>query len=348
MTETVHRRHMVRAAGYTRTATGPDSWTGPDGTSVDDPRELARLHALAIPPAWTHVWVSPDPAQAVQATGVDSRGRTQYRYSDAAREFAANEKFEHVVAFAAALPELRDRVAGDIARAEPRGAVRPRQERSLAAVVRLLDRGLFRVGNERYTRDNHTYGLTTLRRSQLVVKGDEATFAFVGKEHRPHRITVTDREVTTVLRALARQERDPEDALFAYGRPPVWHHVDSAAVNAYLHAHTSAPATAKVFRTWGATVAAAAVSAGASVSGEAAGKRRADLRAYAAAAALLGDTVTVTRASYVHPRALEAGTSAEVRAALDRAATRAGTEDVREVFGDAELQAAVLRALAER
>jgi DNA topoisomerase-1 len=347
MAQAVHQRHMVRPAGFARTATRPDRWIGPDGTDVQDDGTLARLRALAIPPAWTHVWVSPDPEQAVQATGVDSRGRTQYRYSAAAREFAANEKFEHVVTFAAALPELRGLVAGDIARAEPRGATRPRPERSLAAIVRLLDRGLFRVGNERYARDNHTYGLTTLRRDQLVIKGDAATFAFVGKEHKPHRITVADPAVAAVLRALARQDRDAEDVLFAYGRAPAWHHLDSAAVNAYLHAHTAAPATAKVFRTWGATVAAAAVSAGAAVSGEAARKRRTDLRAFAAAADLLGDTIAVTRASYVHPRALDAGADAGVRAALNRAAGRAGTEDVRGLFSDEELQVAILRALAE-
>jgi DNA topoisomerase-1 len=341
-------RHIVRPAGYTRTAVRPDRWTGPDGAVVEDPGTLARLRALALPPAWTHVWVSPDPGQAVQATGVDTRGRTQYRYSAAAREFAANRKFEHVVAFAAALPELRGRVAGDIARAEPRGAGRPVAERSLAAIVRLLDRGLFRVGNERYARDNHTYGLTTLRRNQVTTRGEAATFAFVGKEYKPHRITVADPAVVAVLRALRRQDRDDEEALFAYGRAPVWHHLDSAAVNAYLHAHTSAPATAKVFRTWGATVAAAAVSAGAAPGDAAAGRRRPDLRAYAAAADLLGDTITVTRASYVHPRALAAGTSPIVRSALDGAAIRAGTEDVRAVFADPDLQAAVLRALTER
>lgn len=338
-------RHMVRPAGYTRTAVRPDRWAGPDGAVVGDAETLARLRALALPPAWTHVWVSPDPRQAVQATGVDSRGRTQYRYSDAAREFAANRKFEHVESFAAALPDLRARVAGDIGRAEPRGTDRPVPERSLAAIVRLLDRGLFRVGNERYARDNHTYGLTTLRRDQLVTKGTAATFTFVGKEHKPHRITVADPEVAAVLRLLRRQERGDEDVLFAYGRAPLWHHLDSAAVNAYLHTHTSAPATAKVFRTWGATVAAAAVSAGASPGDAAAGRRRPDMRAYAAAADLLGDTITVARASYVHPRALAAGTSPVVRSALDGAAARAGTEDVRALFADPALQAAVLQAL---
>jgi DNA topoisomerase-1 len=338
-------RHIVRADGYTRTAIRPDRWTGPDGAAVEDAETLARLRALAIPPAWTHVWVSPDPGQAVQATGIDARGRTQYRYSQAAREFAANRKFEHVVSFAAALPDLRAKVAGDIGRAEPRGAGRPVAERSLAAIVRLLDRGLFRVGNERYARDNHTYGLTTLRRNQLATHGVTATFTFVGKEHKPHRIAVADPEVAAVLRALRRQDRGDEDVLFAYGRPPAWHHLDSAAVNAYLHAHTSTPATAKVFRTWGATVAAAAVSAGAAPGDAAAGRRRPDMRAYAAAADLLGDTITVARASYVHPRALAAGASPVVRSALDGAATRAGTEDVRALFADPDLQAAVLRAL---
>ena len=148
-----------RPPGLYRTAARPDAWVDDAGRSVDAPAVLERLARLAIPPAWVDVWASADADASVQATGVDGRGRTQYRYSPAALDLASDSKFARMTLFAAAIPSFRLQVARDIARyrQDPLAA-----RVVTAAIVRLLDLGLLRVGNERYARDNHTYGLTTL------------------------------------------------------------------------------------------------------------------------------------------------------------------------------------------
>ena len=186
----------LRPLGVHRVRTRPDEWVDDAGTTVIDPAVLGRLRGLAIPPAWTDVWATLDASASVQATGVDGRGRTQYRYAPEAIALAADRKFEQMLAFAAALPALRKNVADDLA-GKHRDVRAPRTV--TAAVVRLLDRGLLRVGNERYARDNHTYGLTTLRRNQVAVRGQTITFDFVGKEHVAHRVSVTDRAVARVV-----------------------------------------------------------------------------------------------------------------------------------------------------
>jgi DNA topoisomerase I len=331
---------VIRSAGYQRTV--EKTWLAPDGAEVTDFGTLARLKSLAIPPAWVDVWVAPDAGERVQATGVDSRGRTQYRYSGEAVAFAANQKFEHTLAFAGSLPLLHAQLERDL-RTSVDGA--PELAGVSAAAVRLIERGFFRVGNERYARDNHTYGLTTIRRDQLTIDGDSMTSDFIGKEHLAHRIVVTDEDVARLLRALLREDAAPDDPLFLYG-PAARHRLDSAGVNAYIHAHTGTPATAKVFRTWGATVVAATVAAGASFSADDATAHRSNRGPYLAAAALLGDTVTVARQSYVHPRAVEVGSSQHVRRAVARAAARAGTDEVRAIFHQPEVQLSVHDALA--
>jgi DNA topoisomerase I len=310
---------------------------------VTSPTVLGRLRRLAIPPAWTDVWAALDASASVQATGVDGRGRTQYRYAPEAIALATDRKFEQMLLFAAALPALRRSVADDLTK----GHQDVRVPRTItAAVVRLLDRGLLRVGNERYARDNHTYGLTTLRRNQVAVHGTTITFDFVGKEHVAHKLAVTDRAAARVVSALLGTEGNDESPLFSVvGERPA-HRVTSAAVNAYLHSHTGAPATAKVFRTWGATVAAVAVLAGAepSVSGVHVPKER---LAAGAAAALLGDSVAVTRSSYIHPAWLDVGRSPLVASAVSDAAIRLRTLSVTALVADPAIQAAVLAALVD-
>ena len=308
-----------------------------------DPVLLGRLRHLAIPPAWTDVWATPDASASVQATGVDGRGRTQYRYAPEAIALAADRKFDQMLVFAAALPALREAVVDDLAG----GHHDVRAPRTVtAAVVRLLDRGLLRVGNERYARDNHTYGLTTLRRNQVAVHGPTITFDFVGKEHIAHRVAVTDRAAARVITALLATKSNDESPLFSTANEHPAHLVTSAAVNAYLHSHTGAPATAKVFRTWGATVAAIAVLAGAesSTSGPHVPKERV---AAGAAAALLGDTVAVARSSYIHPAWLDAGRSPVVASAVTDAATRLRSRSITVLFPDPAIQAAVLSELAD-
>jgi DNA topoisomerase I len=334
-------RHIIRPPGLHRLSSRPDSWADLEGNPVVDAAVTDRLRRLSIPPGWTHVWASLDPASPVQATGVDYRGRTQYRYSDAAEAAASQDKFDHLLQFAAYLPQLREQVDADLGAVVPASEEELEPRRVTAAVIRLLDRGLFRVGNERYARDNHTYGLTTLRRNQVSVADDTATFDFVGKEHIEHHLVVTDAGAAAVVAALLAQEADPEFPVFATSDPPLWRRIDSVTVNSYIHAHGAVMASAKTFRTWGATVAAASVAAGASFHDGPKTRRNFDLVPYDAAAHMLGDTPAVARRSYVHPLAVEAGRSAAVAAAVRAATSESDSDDVRDVFHDSGVQAAV-------
>jgi DNA topoisomerase I len=310
---------------------------------MDDTAVLERLRRLAIPPAWVDVWASADANASVQATGVDQRGRTQYRYSPAARDLASDQKFARMTMFAAAMPDLRLQVERDIARylRDPFGA-----PVVTAAMVRLLERGLLRVGSDRYARDNHTYGLTTLRRNHVDTRGATITFHFVGKEHLSHVVTVRDQTTAKVVGALTTAAIDDEQPIFAVRNEHGTHHVTSATVNAYLHAHTRAPASAKVFRTWGATVAAAAVLAGAEPPTDVSARSQERL-AIGAAASLLGDTAAVTRSSYIHPAWIDVGRSDLVAAAVAESSDRLGTRAVANLFTDPEVQAAVLTGITD-
>lgn len=242
-------RHVVRPPGLHRLGTGPARWVDADGDAVRDGDVLNRLRALRIPPGWTHVWASADATSPIQATGIDARGRTQYRYSIAALEQSRADKFTHLLEFASSLPRLRRQV--DLHLRLAAGGEHLEGVRVTAAVVRLLDRGLFRVGNERYARDNDTYGLTTLRRSHVAVHGDTAVFDFVGKEHIRHHKVIHDGSVAPVIRDLLAQDGAPTQLLFATSAPPLRRRVDSATVNSYIHTHGAVSASAKTFRTWG-------------------------------------------------------------------------------------------------
>ena len=245
--------------------------------------------------------------------------------------------------FAAAMPALRLQVERDIARYRKD----PLDARVVtAAMVRLLERGLLRVGNDRYARDNHTYGLTTLRRNHVDTRGPTMTFHFVGKEHLSHTVTVHDQMTAKVVDALVHAAGDDAQPIFAVTGEHGTHHVTSATVNSYLHAHTQAPASAKVFRTWGATVAAVAVLAGAEPPADISARSRERL-AVGAAATLLGDTTTVTRSSYIHPAWIDVGRSDLVAAAVAKSSERVGTRAVASLFTDPEVQAAVLSGLSD-
>jgi DNA topoisomerase-1 len=336
--QTLPTPRAFRPPGLHRITARPDKWIDDASASVDDPAVLERLWRLAIPPAWVDVWASADANASVQATGVDQRGRTQYRYSAAAQDLARDYKFARMTEFAAAIPALRRQVARDIARYRED----PFDARVVtAAIVRLLERGLLRVGNDRYARDNHTYGLTTLRRNHVDMRGSAITFNFIGKEHLPHTVTVHDQVTAKIVGALVNAAGNDAEPIFAVRGEHGTHHVTSAAVNAYLHAHTQAPASAKVFRTWGATVAAVAVLAGAEPPADVSATTRERL-AVGAAATLLGDTASVTRSSYIHPAWIDVGHSELVAAAVAESAARAGTRAVASLFTDPRVQAAVL------
>src|ERR1700722_18021458 len=338
---TLPTHRAFRPPGLHRIAARPDAWFDEAGGSVDDQAVLERLRLLAIPPAWVDVWASDDAEASVQATGVDQRGRTQYRYSPAAQHLASDYKFARMTLFAAAIPALRLQVASDLAqyRQDPLGA-----RVVTAVIVRLLERGLLRVGNDRYARDNHTYGLTTLRRNHVETRGSTITFQFIGKENRPHTVTVHDQVTAKVVGALVSAAASDAQPIFAARGEQGPHHVTSAVVNTYLHAHTQAPASAKVFRTWGATVAAVAVLAGAEPPADVSARSRERL-AVGAAATLLGDSASVTRSSYIHPAWIDVGRSELVAAAVAESSARVGTRAVATLFTDPGVQAAVLAGI---
>jgi DNA topoisomerase-1 len=272
-------------------SSGAFDYVDDDGSSVDDAATLERIRRLAIPPAWTQVWIAADPVAHLQATGIDRRGRKQYRYHPEWRQERDEVKFHDMEDFARAQPALRIRISEALASDERLG-----HRRVLGLALRLLDVGLFRVGSDRYARDNRHYGLTTLRRDQVVIRGDAAQFDYVGKAGKRHRLSIVDPPAVGVLSALARRRAAPEELLVFLGPhgPTRIHRED---VNNFLRAESGGPFSAKEYRTWNATVIAAAT-----LASERPPPARARVVASAAVAQALGNTPTVARRSYIDPR----------------------------------------------
>jgi DNA topoisomerase-1 len=289
----------------------------PDGVRITDPAERRRLNALAIPPAWTDVWICPDPRGHLQATARDARGRKQYRYHPAYRAARDASKFRRMLEFSEVLPRLREHLERDLrARGLPRRKV-------LAAVVRLLDKTLIRVGNDEYARANRSFGLTTLRERHVEVRGARLRFTFRGKSGVPHTVDVTDLRVARIVQ----QCQDlPGQELFQYldddGRRQS---VSSDDVNAYLREATGRRVTAKDFRTWAGTMLAARELR---EIGPAASVREAErniVRVIDTVAKRLNNTRAVCRKYYVHPMVFDgyvAGHTAPPPAALPEGARR--------------------------
>ena len=284
--------------GITRRRAGRAfSYRDARGELIRDRKTLARLRALAIPPAWRDVWICPDPRGHLQATGYDVRGRKQYRYHAGWRTMRDAHKFDRILVFARALPQIRARVDADLRR---HGLPR---ERVLATIVRLLETTLIRVGNAEYARENKSYGLTTIRHRHVEVNGSAITFEFRGKAGKLHQVTTRDRRLAKIVRAC---HELPGQELFQYvdeagGR----HDVDSADVNAYLQEVSGEPFTAKDFRTWAGTVLASfALSEFEAFDTQAAAKRNIT-RAIEHVANHLGNTVAVCRKAYIHPAILD-------------------------------------------
>ncbi|MFF6772951.1 DNA topoisomerase IB [Streptomyces sp. NPDC012637] len=261
-------------------------------------RERAR--ALVIPPAWQDVWICPWPNGHLQAVGTDAAGRRQYLYHEEFRARQELAKHEHVREAAVALPRLRRAVDRHLS---SRGLCRLRV---LACMARLLDLGLFRVGDDRYRRENDSYGLTTLRREHVRCDRGRVSFDYPGKSGRRLAVRVTDEAAAEVVRALLRRGGGGE-RLFAYWEGRSWHDVDADELNAYLHETSGVDLTAKDFRTWHATVLAAVALADPERTGRRSVKarHRAVSRAMSEVASRLGNTPAVCRASYVSPRVLE-------------------------------------------
>ena len=271
-----------------------------DGNRVTDPIVLARIAELVIPPAWEDVWICPYPTGHIQATGVDARGRKQYRYHDKWRERRDQQKFDSMVLFARALPLMRKRVQRHL---NQEGLAR---ERVLAASVRLLDRGFFRVGGEDYAVENESYGLATMQKEHVTVGDGAIAFDYPAKSGKRRVQNVADPEVCEIVRALKRR-RTGGIELLAYKDDGHWVDIKSADINAYVKQVTGGDFSAKDFRTWNATVLASVALA---VSGPAAtasktARKRAVTRAVEEVAHYLGNTPAVCRASYIDPRVFD-------------------------------------------
>ncbi len=287
------------------------SYHQPDGAMIRDEQTLARIRALAIPPAWTDVWISPDPRGHIQATGRDVRGRKQYRYHDRWAATRDEVKYGSLLSFAGALPALRERVDADLRK---RSLSR---ERVVAAIIWLLDNTLIRVGNPAYARDNKSFGLTTLRSRHVEVEGAKLRFSFRGKSGKEWRLQLVDRRMAKIIRSI---QELPGQALFQYfdaeGTRRV---VRSNDVNEYMREAIGADVSSKHFRTWGGTVQAADLLAATELPETKSGARQILNKAIDHVAARLGNTRTVCRTCYIHPEIIEswlAGTlAAEMKAA---------------------------------
>ncbi|HEU4852105.1 MAG TPA: DNA topoisomerase IB [Telluria sp.] len=312
-------------------------YTGPDGKPVRDAATLARIRALAIPPAWTDVWISPSATGHLQATGRDARGRKQYRYHSKWRSVRDEVKYERMLSFGKALPRIRQEV--DAALRLP-GLPR---EKVLATIVYLLQATMMRIGNEEYARTNKSFGLTTLRNRHVRIDGSEVEFKFRGKSGVFHSVKVEDRRLA---RIIARTRELPGQELFQYvDADGEQHTVDSSDVNDYLRSITGEDYTAKDFRTWAGTVLAAlALQEFEKFDSDAQAKKNI-VRAIETVAQKLGNTPSICRKCYVHPAILDAYLEGTM---LEGLRARAEQELVNELASLEPEEAAVLALLEKR
>ena len=268
-----------------------------EGKQIRDEARILRLNRLAIPPAYTDVWICPSSNGHLQATGRDDRGRKQYRYHDRWREVRDENKYEKMLVFAKTLSRIRRRIQRDLKR---RGLPR---EKVLATVVQLLERTFIRVGNEEYAKENKSFGLTTLRNHHVKVKGAKLRFHFRGKSGKEHDIPIEDRRVAPVVRKL---QELPGQEIFQYlDEKGERHRVSSEDVNEYLHEIAGEVFTAKDFRTWAGTVLATmALKELEPFENKSQAKKNVKL-AISAVAKILGNTPAICRKCYIHPAVLE-------------------------------------------
>jgi DNA topoisomerase-1 len=256
---------------------------------------------LSIPPGWTDVWIAVDPASHLQATGIDSKGRKQYRYHPEWRHDRDELKFSDMEAFGRIQPRLREHIGEQLTADDGLS-----HRRVLALALRLLDIGLFRVGSDRYAHDNRHYGLTTLLTEQVAIRHGRAIFDYVGKAGRRQRLVLADSEAVAALEALRRRRAGPKE-LLVYKGAGGWKRAHREDVNNFLRVEADGPFSAKEYRTWNGTVVAAVA-----LATELPRRSRAARVAADATAAALGNTPTVARQSYIDPRILELYASGDV------------------------------------
>jgi DNA topoisomerase IB len=265
------------------------------GEPVSDNETLERVGAMRIPPAWTDVWIAASPNAHLQATGLDSKGRRQYLYHRLWRARRDHQKYDDMLEFADKLPRIRAAAKSLL------GSRYGERDRTLALAVRLLDIGLFRVGWDRYARDNGHVGLTTLRRDNVTLRGPEVHFDFVAKSGKRRRMTVRDPQSVAALAELERRRGTPEE-LLVFRSEHGWQRIHAPDVNNALRTWGEGPYSAKEFRTWSATVLAAVALAREHETGQ--HGPRAVSRAVREVSSALGNTPAVARASYIDPRVI--------------------------------------------
>jgi DNA topoisomerase I len=304
----------------------------PDGNPLTARKDLARIRALVIPPAWTDVWISPDPLGHLQATGRDARGRKQYRYHARWRDVRDETKYGRMIDFGKALPAIRRRIETDLRRD---GLHR---RKVLATIVKLLEKTLIRVGNEEYARDNQSFGLTTMRRKHVKVNGSKVMFAFRGKSGIRHELELTDRKLAPIVRKC--QELRGQE-LFQY-RDADGKAVDigSGDVNEYLKEITGEDFTSKDFRTWCGTVQALTLLLDCEAAETESKARKVVSGCIEEVARHLGNTKAVCRKSYVHPAVIDAY--------LDGSITRRAGRAVKAIGKLTQAESAVLAVLRQR
>ena len=298
------------APGYRRKRAGTSfSFYDKDGQHITNPDIIRRIKSIGIPPAYNFVWICPTANGHIQATGLDARGRKQYRYHPKWRELRDQTKYEHVIEFAAALQRLRQRVAADLRRE------RLPREKVLATIVSLLEKTLIRVGNSEYADQNKSYGLTTMRRKHVEIKGGRLRFEFTGKSGKQWKLQVQDKRIVAIVKSCA---EIPGHELFKYlDDKGEAHTIDSGDVNAYIKEITQQDFTAKDFRTWAGTVfAALALAHFKKYDSEAEAKRNV-IAAIDTVAKQLGNTRAICRKCYVHPEILSSYMSGDLVKMVD-------------------------------
>jgi DNA topoisomerase-1 len=298
--------------GYRRVRRGKGfAYRNGDGAFVRDPALLDRVQSLAIPPAWTEVWICTDPDGHIQATGRDEKGRKQYIYHPGWAQARDQAKYSRLLPFAEALPDLRHQVDADL-----RGR-KLTWDKVAAIAVDLLDKTRLRVGNPEYQRQNESYGLTTLHDEHVEITGDTLIFVFKGKSGKEHTIRLRDRRLARLVRQC---QELPGQELFQYqDDDQSWHTLRSNDVNQYLRAATGQDFSAKDFRTWGGTVATTQALYAAGPANTKTERKQKVAAAVRAAAKALGNTVTVCRKYYIHPAILTAYAEGDLFAVMQQA-----------------------------
>jgi DNA topoisomerase I len=330
------RRSSPDDPGWSRRRTGSGFvYLDSDGTRLSA-EDAERVKGLVIPPAWQDVWICPWPNGHLQAVGTDEAGRRQYLYHPQWRMQRDAAKHARVLDFGRVLSRARERVLVDL------GTEGMSRDRACAAAVRLLDLGYFRIGNDVYADQNGSFGLTTLQRRHVRKQGSTMVFCFIGKSGIEHCITIDDTATVEALEVMRKRRAPAEEELLAWKERGRWHDLDAGHVNDYVRGATGMEATAKDFRTWHATVIAAASLAASDEPGDTrASRKRAEVAAMKEVAEFLGNTPALARSSYVDPRVVDAyeeGTT--IKAATRR---KTASPDERQTV----LERAVLRLLKD-